>query len=176
MRQLQANERRAVKALEEDLQAAEAARRENKSGPFSRATLPSDAAAVLRISSKDLSGHEKLAEWLRRLAVLLVDENSQTHGFLDELAPLLSLDPDFDSLSSGADLVGDPELVEALLRVLETPEVAAALADPSSGATGQEGPIGLVGRLSSDGSLESVLTLLVWVMDTFDGLGLFHGE
>ncbi|MEE2830483.1 MAG: hypothetical protein VX498_14945 [Myxococcota bacterium] len=124
-----------------------------------------------------LGTHEgEFAEWLRRLAVLLVDEDSQTHGFLDELAPLLSLDPDFDSLSSVADLLGDPELVEALLRVLETPEVASALADPTSGAGGREGPIGLVGRLSSDGSLESGLSLLVWLMDTFDGLGLFHGE
>ncbi|MCP4872843.1 MAG: hypothetical protein GY898_29485 [Proteobacteria bacterium] len=119
-----------------------------------------------------LTAHEEeLADWLAEFAGLLRAEGSQTSGLLDEVAPLLEVDPDLDTLAAVGRLLGDVELSEPMWRVLETDEVAAALA---SSTNGREAPgmLGLVGRISADGSLEQVLSLMTWLLETVDGLGL----
>ena len=42
----------------------------------------------------------------------------------------------------------------------------------STAPGGSEGPLGLIGRISADGTLEQVLTLLGWAVDLMDEIGL----
>jgi len=124
-----------------------------------------------------LVAHEdELAAWLQTWAVLLLTQGSQSNTFLEKVAPLLELDPELESLATIGQLVGDTQLSQPLFRVLDTPEVAAALGSSTSGRPGHEGVLGLLGRLSSDGSLEQVLVLLTWVADTVGDLGLVPPE
>ena len=124
-----------------------------------------------------LASHEtELALWIQDLGALLIADETQTHMLLDKIAPLLSLDPELDTLETAGAVVGDAEVLGAVLRILETPEVLAALAPTNPESSSNEGPIGLLGRLSSDGSLESILRLVHWLIDTLDGIGLLPAD
>ena len=104
-------------------------------------------------------------------AVLLLDDSSESNSFFDYFAPLLALDPDLDFVSSAGDLLGDSSVLRSALLILDTDEVAAAMAS-STAPDGDEGPLGLIGRISADGTLEDLLALLAWAMDLMDQIGL----
>jgi hypothetical protein len=119
-----------------------------------------------------IATHEEvLATWLADFAVLLSTDGSQTQRLLEEAAPLLQVDPDLDTLAAVGRVLGDVELSAPLWRVLDTPEVAAALASSTNGE-GEPGMLGLVGRISADGTLEEVLGVITWLLETIDRLGL----
>ena len=113
----------------------------------------------------------RLADWLQRWAVLLLDDSSESNSFFDYFAPLLAIDPDLDFISSGGDLLGDSSVLRSALLILDTDEVAAAMAS-STAPDGDEGPLGLIGRISADGTLEDLLALLAWATDLMDQIGL----
>jgi hypothetical protein len=108
--------------------------------------------------------------WLQRWAGLLVDPTSESHALLDNIGPLLDVDPDLSFLTSIGSVLGDYEAAAALYRMLEIPEVAAALAAPTSGTEGEEGLLGMFGRFAADGSLEALIVLLGWAAETFESL------
>ncbi len=78
---------------------------------------------------------------------------SESNGFLQQVAPLLQLDPDLDAIDSLGSILGATELLEAALRILHTPPVIAAMASPTSGDTTLEGPPGTTGPFAPAGSL-----------------------
>ena len=117
---------------------------------------------------------ERLADWLQRWAVLLLDPSSESNSFFDYFAPLLAIDPDLDFVSSAGDLLGDSSVLRGALLIVDTDEVAAALAS-STAPGGGEGPLGLIGRISADGTLEDLLALLAWAVDLMDQIGLTSG-
>jgi hypothetical protein len=111
-----------------------------------------------------------LALWLQRWAALLVDQTSESHALLDYIGPLLDVDPDLGTLEGIGRVLGDHEAAGALYRMLEIPEVAAALAAPTAGTDGEEGLLGMFGRFAADGSLEALIALLGWAAETFETL------
>ena len=114
---------------------------------------------------------DRLADWLQRWAVLLLDQSSESNSFFDYFAPLLAVDPDLDFVSGAGDLLGDSSVLRSALLILDTSEVAAALGS-STAPDGGEGPLGLIGRISADGTLEDLLALLAWAVDLMDQIGL----
>jgi len=114
----------------------------------------------------------RIAAWTQRWAVLLRTEGSETNTFLYKFAPLLHIDPDLDSVEGLGDILGNTEMLETILRVLDAAPVAEAAASSTSGETSREGLLGMVGRFAADGSLEAVLTLLRWATDRMEEIGL----
>ncbi len=114
---------------------------------------------------------ERLAVWLQRWAVLLVDQSSESNSFYDYFAPLLAVDPELNFVAAVGELLGDSTTLRSVVLVLDTGEVVAAVA-AAVAPDGGEGPLGLVGRISADGTLEDLLTLLAWLVDLMDQLGL----
>jgi hypothetical protein len=114
---------------------------------------------------------DRIADWLQRWALLLLDESSESNSFFDYFAPLLAIDPDLDVVSSAGDLLGDSSVLRSALLIVDTAEVTAALGS-STAPDGGEGPLGLIGRISADGTLEDLLALLAWAVDLMDQIGL----
>jgi len=114
---------------------------------------------------------DRLAEWLQRWAVLLLDPTSESNSFLSYFAPLLAVDPDLDFTSSFGSLLGDSAVLRSVLLIIDTAPVADAMGS-STAPGGGEGPMGLMGRISADGTLEQVLTLLAWAVDLMDEIGV----
>ena len=101
----------------------------------------------------------------------MLDESSESNSFFDYFAPLLAIDPDLDVVSSAGDLLGDSSVLRSALLIVDTAEVTAALGS-STAPDGGEGPLGLIGRISADGTLEDLLALLAWAVDLMDQIGL----
>ena len=114
---------------------------------------------------------ERMADWLQRWALLLLDDSSESNSFFDYFAPLLAIDPDLDFVSGAGDLLGDSSVLRSALLIVDTAEVTSALAS-STAPDGGEGPLGLIGRISADGTLEDLLALLAWTVDLMDQIGL----
>jgi hypothetical protein len=114
---------------------------------------------------------DRLAVWLQRWAVLLLDPSTESNSFLNYFAPLLALDPDLDSAASFGGLLGDSSVLRSALLIIDTDAVAEAMGS-STEPGGGEGPLGLIGRISADGTLEQLLSLLAWAVDLMDEIGL----
>jgi len=71
---------------------------------------------------------DRLADWLQRWAVLLLDPTSESNSFLYYFAPLLALDPDLDFAASFGGLLGDSSVLRSALLILDTAPVADAQA------------------------------------------------
>jgi len=114
----------------------------------------------------------RLANWTQRWALLLRAEGSESNTFFYKFAPMLHVDPELDFAEGLGDIVGNTEMLETILRVLDAAPVAEAAASSTSGQTSREGLLGMVGRFAADGSLEAVLTLLRWASDRMEEIGL----
>ncbi len=114
---------------------------------------------------------DRLADWLQRWAILLLDPTSESNSFLYYFAPMLALDPDLDFAASIGSVLGDGSVLNSALLIIDTAPVADAMGS-STAPGGSEGPLGLIGRISADGTLEQLLTLLGWAVDLMDEIGL----
>lgn len=93
-------------------------------------------------------------------ARLMADDKTQTSQMLDLLPTILDLDPELALLDQVGPLLGDPVLRGPVLRLLETPEVSAALlaSRPDEGQT--EVPLAFVSRLLVDGTFDDLMRIV----------------
>jgi len=115
---------------------------------------------------------DEIADWLLGWAELLEHEGSESNEFFEHLAPLLAIDPDLDFLATLGGLLGDPATLESLMLLAEAPGVMEAVIAPAP--DGGPGPVGLLGRIAADGSLQAVLALLTWASEMLDRIGLLE--
>lgn len=101
---------------------------------------------------------------------LLAEEGSQAGRAFELVPPLLAVDPDLVTLDQIAALIGDPTLAGPLLRVLETDGVGAALLAADPPGDPDEVPVGYVGRLVADGTVDEVLATVDVILRGFGGL------
>lgn len=104
------------------------------------------------------------------LGRLLAEDGSQTGHILDLLPPMLAIDPDLATVDQLAPLIGDPTLAGPLLRVAETDDVGATLLAADAPGDPDEVPVGYVGRLIVDGTVDEVLATINVVVNAFAGL------
>ncbi len=141
--------------------------------PYTRSPL---GAMVPVLREWVAADRQRVSDFLVAWAALLGADGSESNGFLDELAPLLAIDPDLDFIGTVGALVEDPVVLVPLLRILEHEGLVATFVD-ADGPDGREGPLGLIGRLAADGSLGELLGVLVWLADVLDDIGLLpEGE
>ncbi len=105
---------------------------------------------------------------LGRAATLLDDEQSQLSRIVAILPPLLAVDPELESAQGLAPLLGDPELAEPLLRVVETDGVADALLATEGTAEFPEPPLAFLGRMMVGGTLDDLLGMIDRVFSALD--------
>jgi hypothetical protein len=106
------------------------------------------------------------ATWtaLDHAAVLMVDERTQVHRFMDILPPLLSIDPDLEILDSLGPLLGHKPISEPLMRLVEVDGLMTALLATEPQGVSEWVPLAFVGRLIIDGTLDEFLTLIDMVL------------
>ena len=119
---------------------------------------------------------QTLSDWLQLWAVLLRSEGSESNEFFEHLAPLLAIDPELDFLATVGALVGQAEVLEALMLLAESDPVREALTSAYGLSPQDPGTLGLLGRMASDGSLEAALVLLSWTAEALDAIGLLDEE
>lgn len=106
----------------------------------------------------------------RNLGRLLAEDGSETGQALNLLPPMLAIDPELDTLDQLAPLIGDPTLAGPLLRVTETDDVGATLLAADPPGDPDEVPVGYVGRLVVDGTIDEVLATMNVIVNGFTGL------
>lgn len=115
--------------------------------------------------------NEAISGFLQSWAVLLGTPGAESHGFLHEVAPLLAVDPELQTVDALAELLLHPAFVEPTLRILEHEAFVERLAALEVEG-GQGGPIAMLCRFAAEGTGEAALALAVWVADTLDRLNL----
>jgi hypothetical protein len=102
-------------------------------------------------------------------AGVVTQDGSSTAGLFDLLGPTLAADPDLVTLDQLGPLLREESLARPVLRILETPAVidSAFATDP---VDGEDPPIGFIGRLIADGTVDEALRTIDIVVDAFDGL------
>lgn len=97
-----------------------------------------------------------------RVADVLSDRDSALAGAPAYLAAWVDADPDLVLLDTAAAIAGDRAVAEPALLVLDTPAVAAAWQDPGDAAA--PSPVGFVGGLAVDGTLDDVFRMIDLVL------------
>lgn len=104
------------------------------------------------------------ATWtaIARLGDVLAANGSAWADIPAYVVALVDADPELVTFDTVASLLGDRAIAAPALRVLDTPAVAAAWQDP--GTPGEASPLGFVGRVSADGTLDDLLGMIDLVL------------
>lgn len=114
-------------------------------------------------------GHDGTWDALGHAGVVLADPRSESSHALELVPVLVELDPDLEVLTQLGPLLGDRELSQPLLRIVEVPDVSDALLSTTTEAGQPEVPVAFWGRLVVTGALEDLLRLANVVIDTLGG-------
>lgn len=104
--------------------------------------------------------HDQTWTALDHATRLMVDERTQTSRALDILPPLLAADPELALLDQLGPLLQDEALSQAFLRLIETPQVSAALLATEPQGDQQEVPLAFVSRLAAGDTLADLMALV----------------
>jgi len=121
------------------------------------------AAAALAPVLETVLLHEATWTALGNASPLLQRDDARIHTVIEFMPTLLDWDAEMEVFGTITDPMLDPEVVAPLLRVLEMPEVAEALA--ATGDDNHPGPLAFGGQLLAQGTLPALLVLLDELID-----------
>lgn len=119
-------------------------------------------AERLRATLQLAVDHPSVWRLTHNAAALLQAPGSRSAGILTVLPSWTEIDPEWQLLSTSADLLEDRACITPALRIAETEPVTDAL---SASSSQQEGPLPFLSRLVIDGTLAEVIASVKLILD-----------